>query len=279
MARYSLPISDGAYYAECVMASGTTSSNGWPAKVNLFVTCLVDQFAPNVGMSVVNILEARGIEVHFPPDQTCCGQPAFNSGFRNDAYPVAARFLDIFEATDGPIVCPSGSCVAMVRNFYKDLFREHPEDLARAQALSERIYEFTEFIVDVLGIDDLDVSVDLDATYHRCCHLLRELHVDTQPATLLSNVDGLDLKSLHRDDVCCGFGGAFSVKMSEISSAMLEEKLDNVVAAGASHLISGDTGCILHMQGGLRRRGADVQVVHIAEVLDANSDISRTATS
>ena len=251
------------------------STSEFPRRVNLFVTCLVDQFMPNVGMSVVNILEARGIEVHFPPDQTCCGQPAFNSGFRSDARPVAARFLDIFEATDGPIVCPSGSCAAMVRNFYPDLFRDYPEELARAAKIAQRVYEVTEFIVDVLGIDDLDVSKNIDATYHRCCHLLRELHVDEQPTTLLDNVDGLELKPMVRDEVCCGFGGAFSVKMSDISTAMLDEKLDNVLATGASTLIAGDTGCIMHMQGGLRRRGSDVQVVHIAELLDSQSGLGR----
>lgn len=245
-------------------------------RANLFVTCLVDQFAPNVGMSVVNILESRGIEVHFPPEQTCCGQPAFNSGFRNDARPVASRFLDIFEDTEGPIVCPSGSCVAMVRNFYKDLFRGHPDELARAKRLSERIYEFSEFMVDVLGIEDLGLSTDIDATYHRCCHLLRELHIDEQPTALLENVEGLTVKPMERDEVCCGFGGAFSVKMSDVSTAMLNEKLDNVLATGASTLIAGDTGCIMHMQGGLRRRGADVQVVHIAELLDAESDLNRS---
>lgn len=243
-----------------------------PRRVNLFVTCLVDQFMPNVGMSVVNILESRGIEVHFPSDQTCCGQPAFNSGFRNDARPVASRFLDVFEATEGPIVCPSGSCVAMVRNFYRDLFRDHPDELARAERLSKRIFEFTEFIVDVLGIEDLEISKDTDATYHRCCHLLRELHIDEQPSSLLNNVAGLDLKPMERDEVCCGFGGAFSVKMSDVSTAMLNEKLDNVQATGASTLIAGDTGCIMHMQGGLRRRGSDIQVVHVAEMLDAKSD-------
>ena len=249
-----------------------------PRHVNLFVTCLVDQFMPKVGMSVVNILESRGIEVHFPPDQTCCGQPAFNSGFRNEARPVATRFLDIFEATDGPIVCPSGSCVAMVRNFYEDLFRDFPDELARAERLSKRIYEFTEFVVDVLGIEDLEVRKEMDATYHRCCHLLRELHIDDQPKALLENVGGLELKPMERDEVCCGFGGAFSVKMSDVSTAMLNEKLDNVVATGASTLIAGDTGCIMHMQGGLRRRGEDVQVVHIAEFLDAGSESIRAGS-
>ncbi len=232
---------------------------------------------PNVGMSVINILEARGIEVHFPADQTCCGQPAFNSGFRNDARPVASRFLDIFEATEGPIVCPSGSCVAMVRNFYSDLFRGLPDELARAERLSKRIYEFSEFIVDVLGIEDLNIRKDVDATYHRCCHLLRELHVDEQPSSLLSNVVGLELKPMERSEVCCGFGGAFSVKMSDVSTAMLNEKLDNVQATDASTLIAGDTGCIMHMQGGLRRRGSDIQVVHIAEMLDPTSNLSKTS--
>ena len=252
---------------------GSDTSSNLPRRVNLFVTCLVDQFLPNVGMSVVNILESQGIDVHFPPDQTCCGQPAFNSGFRNEARPVASRFLDIFEATDGPIVCPSGSCVAMVRNFYEDLFRGNPGELARAERLSGRIFEFTEFIVDVLGIENLDVRKETDATYHRCCHLLRELHVDDQPKALLNNVDGLVLKPMERDEVCCGFGGAFSVKMSDVSTAMLNEKLDNVVATGASPLIAGDTGCIMHMQGGLRRRGSNVQVVHIAELLDDRNRI------
>ena len=231
---------------------------------------------PSVGISVVNILESHGIEVNFPPDQTCCGQPAFNSGFRNDARPVASRFLDIFEATEGPIICPSGSCVAMVRNFYPDLFRDHQDELARAKILAERIYEFSEFIVDILGIDDLGVQRDLDATYHRCCHLLRELHVDQQPAALLENIAGLDLKPMERNEVCCGFGGAFSVKMADVSTAMLNEKLDNVIETGASTLIAGDTGCIMHMQGGLRRRGSDVQVVHIAELLDTESDLKRS---
>ena len=251
---------------------GNNITSDMPRRINLFVTCLVDQFMPNIGVSVVNILESRGIEVYFPPDQTCCGQPAFNSGFRNEARPVASRFLDIFESNEDPIVCPSGSCVAMLRKFYKDLFRGYPEELERAQRLSERVYEFTEFIVDVLGIEDLEVRKEIRATYHRCCHLLRELHIDYQPQTLLKNVEGLELRTMVRDEVCCGFGGAFSVKMSDVSTAMLDEKMDNVLATGASMLIAGDTGCIMHIQGGLRRRGQDVQVVHIAELLDAGSE-------
>lgn len=241
------------------------------SRVNLFVTCLVDQFAPQVGESTVNILESLGLQVDFPADQTCCGQPAFNSGFRSDARAVASRFLDIFEQTDGPIVCPSGSCAAMVRNFYPVLFRDDKAELIRAEHVANRVYELTEFIVDVMNKTDLGIVRELEATYHRCCHLLRELHVDEQPVTLLDGVSGLDITPMERDEVCCGFGGAFSVKMSDISTAMLDEKLDNITATGAKTVIAGDTGCIMHMQGGLRRRGSDIQVVHIAEVLDSTN--------
>ena len=233
----------------------------------LFVTCLVDQFQPEVGESVVNVLERLGVEVVFPEGQTCCGQPAFNSGYRADARPVARRFLDVFEGED-LIVTPSGSCAAMVRNFYPELFHNEPRELERARRVGERVWEFSEFIVDVLGRTDLGAQMSGSATYHRCCHLMRELGVDRQPSALLSNVKGLELRPLERAEVCCGFGGTFSVKMPDISTAMLNEKLDNVVATGAKTLVAGDAGCIMHMAGGLRRRRSDVQVVHIAQLLD-----------
>lgn len=252
------------------------SSRGIPRRVNLFATCLVDQFAPQVGEAVVEVLERLGIEVAYIEGQTCCGQPAFNSGFRADARDVAWRFVELLEATDGPVVCPSGSCAAMVRNYYADLFRDDPERLARAAAVSERVREFTEVVAEVLEREPALLDGKLEnplseaqatATYHKCCHLLRELHVDRQPLELLSRVDGLDLVELERADVCCGFGGAFSVKMSDISTAMLEEKVAYVEKSGADVLVAGDTGCVMHMQGGMRRLGVDVQVVHIAEVL------------
>lgn len=238
-----------------------------PVSVSLFATCLVDQFAPEVGEAVVSVLESQGVRVDFPTDQTCCGQPAFNSGFRTDARDVATRFVELFEHTEGDIICPSGSCAAMVRNYYPVLFRDDAELRARAEAVARRVYEFTEYLVDVLGIEATESSFVATATYHQCCHLLRELHVDEQPKRLLSGVPGLQITELNRADVCCGFGGAFSVKMSDISTAMLEEKLDNIESTGARTVIAGDTGCIMHMQGGLRRKGSDVQVVHIAEVL------------
>ena len=228
---------------------------------------MVDQLAPGVGESTVEVLEYLGLRVDFLEEQTCCGQPAFNSGFRSDAFPVARRFVELFEQVDGPIVVPSGSCAAMVRNYYRDLFRDDPDLVERAARVGERLYEFTEFIDRFFGTGSIEGRVDDSATYHKCCHLLRELGIDSPPLELLENVDGLVMTPLERADVCCGFGGAFSVKMADISSAILDEKLDYIEATGANTVIAADTGCIYQMQGGLRRRGSQVQVVHIAEIL------------
>ncbi len=247
-----------------------------PKSVSLFVTCLVDQFQPGVAESAVRVLERLGVEVNVPEGQTCCGQPAFNSGFRADAAPVARRFLDVFEGDD-LIVTPSGSCAAMVRNFYPELFRDDPALLARSRQVGDRVWEFSEFIVDVLGRTDLGLKSESTATYHKCCHLLRELGVDRQPQALLGGTQGLTLKPLNRAEVCCGFGGTFSVKMADISTAMLNEKLDNVAATGARMLVASDAGCIMHMAGGLRRRGSPVQTVHLAEFLDRAAGQGRGA--
>jgi len=246
-----------------------------PQRVQLFVTCLVDQFRPEVGESVVNVLERLGVNVEFPEGQTCCGQPAFNSGFRNEARDVARHFLDVFDATEGPIIVPSGSCGAMVRNFYSEMFEDDPAERERARRVGERIYEFTEFLEDVLGEDEpylnLGAKLEDTATYHQCCHLERELGVDHQPQELLRQVEGLQMLPMSRPEVCCGFGGTFAVKFSDVSTAMLDEKLDNAAATGASTIVAGDTGCIMHMAGGLRRRGSGQQVRHIAEILDEAS--------
>lgn len=256
-----------------------------PDSAALFVTCLVDQFRPDVGDAVVTVLERLGVNIEVPGDQTCCGQPAFNSGFRKEARAVASRFLDIFDSPQepgqpvSPIVAPSGSCAAMVRNYYPVLFRDDPAELERAKRVADRLWEFSEFIVDGLGeqsigaqrtpseITSSENEPAAATTYHKCCHALRELGIDRQPQALIEAIDGIDLKPLERSEVCCGFGGAFSVKMPDISTAMLDEKLDNVERSGAARLIAGDTGCIMHMEGGLRRRGSGVQVLHIAELL------------
>ena len=238
-----------------------------PPRASLFVTCLVDQFRPQVAESVVSVLARLGVTVDVPRDQTCCGQPAFNSGYLNEAREVASRFLDQFDGDD-PIVCPSGSCAAMVRNYYPVLFRDDPVETERARLVADRLYEFSEFVVDGMGEKDLAGSSDESITYQKCCHSLRELGIDEQPQALLRAVVGLDIKPMERDEVCCGFGGAFSVKMPDISTAMLDEKLDNVERAGAKTLVAGDLGCIMHMEGGLRKRGTSIGVVHTAELLD-----------
>jgi L-lactate dehydrogenase complex protein LldE len=238
-----------------------------PKRAAIFVTCLVDQFRPQVGDAVVSVLERLDVKADVPANQTCCGQPAFNSGFRREAREVARRFLDVFDG-DGPIVTPSGSCGAMVRNFYPVLFRDEPAELERVERVADRLWEFSEFIVDGLGEESLPAAAAESATYHKCCHALRELGVDEQPAKLLNSVEGLELRPMERSEVCCGFGGAFSVKMPDISTAMLKEKLDNVEKTGANRLIAGDTGCVMHMEGGLRRRDSRVRVSHTAEILD-----------
>jgi L-lactate dehydrogenase complex protein LldE len=247
--------------------SENTNTTPRPDRVTLFATCMVDQLAPDVGESTVEVLEYLGVTVEFLDDQTCCGQPAFNSGFRSEAYPVAERFVDLFEKVNGPIVVPSGSCAAMVRNYYGDLFRGNAELADRAKRVGDRLFELTEFVSQFFGTDAISGSRVGTATYHKCCHLLREIGVDEQPIEMLTNIDGLEFSPLERADVCCGFGGAFSVKMPDISSAILDEKLDFIEANGSSTVVAADTGCVYQMQGGLRRRGSGVQVVHIAQLL------------
>ena len=252
-----------------------------PKRVSLFATCLVDQFYPEVAESVVNVLERLGVEVDVPKKQTCCGQPAYNSGYWPDARAVATRFLDVFDG-EGPIVVPSGSCGAMVRHHYAALFRDDPVQLERSRKLGNRLFEFSEFVVDVLGRSDAMGRNNGAITYHQCCHLLRDLGIDRQPRALLEGVDGPELRPLERADVCCGFGGTFAVKMADISSAMLDEKLDNVEATGAETLVAGDAGCIMHMAGGLRRRGSAIRVAHLAQFVDesmSNADAHSNAGS
>ena len=254
----------------------TLYNNLGTQSVTLFATCMIDQMAPAVGESTVEVLEHLGLQVNFVDRQTCCGQPAFNSGFRSESLPVAQRFLELFEKVDGPIIVPSGSCAAMVRNFYTDLFKHDEGLVERARSLSERVYEFTEFIDRFFGCNAIVGTCDDQVTYHKCCHLLREIGIDEQPLKMLSNIDGLRITPMNRADVCCGFGGAFSVKMPDISSAILDEKLDNIEATKANRVVAGDIGCIYQIQGGLRRRGSTTRVLHIAEILSESIRNSKT---
>ena len=237
-----------------------------PQRVTLFMQCIVDSCFPQVGEAMVAVLERQGLTLEYPADQTCCGQPAFNAGYRNEAARLARRFLDVFEDAEC-IVCPSGSCVHMVRHHYRELFAKEPRLLARAERVGAKTFEFTEFLVDVLGVTDVGASWHGDVTYHDSCHLLRGLGVKDQPRALLAGVRGLNLIEMTRSDECCGFGGTFSAKYPEISEALLETKLANIQATGAGAVVGCDMGCLMHMQGMIRRRELPISVHHIAEIL------------
>jgi L-lactate dehydrogenase complex protein LldE len=235
--------------------------------VQLFVTCLIDTLQPQIGEAVVTVLERVGVQVKFPLDQTCCGQPAFNAGIRSEARKMAKHTIQTFEVNPAPVLIPSGSCAAMIRHGYPELFTHDPEWLPRAQKLASRTYEFTEFLVNVLEITDVEASYSGKATYHSSCHLLRELGVDRQPRALLANVKNLELIELPHTDECCGFGGVFSVEHPEISAEMLKRKISNIESTGATLAIVCDTGCLMHIYGGLHKQSKPQRVVHIAEIL------------
>ena len=233
--------------------------------VALFVTCLVDQLAPATGQAACRLLDAAGCDVEFPRAQTCCGQPAFNSGFPADARRLARHFADVFEPYEA-VVAPSGSCTAMVRSYYPSLF-DGPER-ARFEAIAAKTYELTEFLVDVRSQPDVGAHVDRPVSYHASCHLLRELGVRDAPRQLL-DAAGADLVELADAERCCGFGGTFSVVHPEIGVPMADEKLDQAVTAGAGCLVACDTGCLAHLAGRARARGLDLDVLHVADVVAA----------
>lgn len=235
--------------------------------VQLFVTCLVDNFFPNVGFAVVEILERLGLTVEFPQAQTCCGQPAFNGGFWDDARAMARHTLDVLSGSSAPIVVPSGSCADMIIHHYPEILAGDPSYAAKAGEVAGRTYEFTQFLVDVLGVTDLQTRASGCLTYHASCHGLRGLGLRDQPRQLLNHVEGVEQKELPEAEACCGFGGLFAIKMGDISGAILQRKLDNIEASGADTVVGGDVSCLMHIAGGLRRRGSQVRVKHLAEVL------------
>jgi L-lactate dehydrogenase complex protein LldE len=237
--------------------------------VQLFVTCLVDTFFPQIGEAMVHVLNRAGVRVEFPSAQTCCGQPAFNAGLRADARPLAEHTIRVFERTSGAVIIPSGSCAAMVRHGYLELFKDDPAWLKRARALAERTYEFTEYLVDVRRATDLGARWQGKITYHASCHLLRALGVDRQPRLLLEVVREAEIVDLPEREDCCGFGGVFSVVHPELSGEFLKRKITNLEKTGAPTLVVADAGCLMNIQGGLVRQGKSQRVVHIAEVLDA----------
>ncbi|MCR9071026.1 MAG: (Fe-S)-binding protein [Alphaproteobacteria bacterium] len=255
-------------------ANPTSSSDARATKaprVGLFVTCLVDMFRPSVGFAALKLLEDAGCTVVVPAEQTCCGQPAFNSGDNKDARAVAAQVIEAFEGLDY-VVAPSGSCAGMIREHYPELFADDPAMAQRAQHVAKRTYELTSFLVDVLGVTSVDAAMSGTITYHDSCSGLRELEVKTQPRRLLAGVKELTLTELPGAEVCCGFGGTFCVKYPEISDKMVTNKAEEIVATGADTLLAGDLGCLLNMAGKLKRLGAETKVRHVAEVLAGMTD-------
>jgi L-lactate dehydrogenase complex protein LldE len=235
-------------------------------RVGLFVTCLVDLMRPAVGFAAVKLLEDAGCRVEVPEAQTCCGQPAYNSGDRRDARDIARNVIAAFEGFDY-VVAPSGSCAGMIHEHYPALFENEPENLARARSLAARTHELTAFLVDVMKVERIDAAYDGVATYHDSCSGLRELKVKAQPRRLLASVKGLSLRELPGAEICCGFGGTFCVKYADISERMAADKAADVTATGADTLLAGDLGCLMNMAGKLQRDGSPVKVRHVAEVL------------
>lgn len=245
-----------------------------PQKVALFVTCMVDMMYPQVGIATVELLEEQGLEVVFPEGQTCCGQPAFNSGYNDEAVKMATHFLDVFfplldRGEVEAIVVPSGSCGTMTSHFYTQLLQEAGERqyLTQAEKLSKVTFELTEFLVDVLGVQDLDCGYKGKVTYHACCHLLRELKIDQQPRQLLSR-SGVDFVEMEGSAECCGFGGLFAVKNEPISTAMGQAKLKFAEGSGADIVTMCDVSCMTHIQGLMQRQQSSQRAMHIAELLN-----------
>ncbi len=237
-----------------------------PNKVALFVTCLVDLFRPMVGFATIKLLEQAGCDVVVPPSQTCCGQPAYNSGDKKDTRKIARQVIEGFGAYDY-VVAPSGSCAAMIKKHYPALFDDDPAWQQRANELSEKTFELVSFLSDILAIDGVKAAFTGTATYHDSCSGLRELNIHEQPRKLLASVDGLAINEMQDADVCCGFGGTFCVKYADISNAIVEKKTKNIVATGAGTVLAGDLGCLMNMAGKLKRQGSDIEVRHIAEIL------------
>src|SRR5688572_2633536 len=240
-------------------------------RVGLFVTCLVDLFRPSVGFAALKLLEDAGCTVEVPDGQTCCGQPAYNSGDRRGAVAIARNVIAALERLDY-VVVPSGSCAGMIRKHYAGLFATEPEWRKRAEAVAAKTYELVSFLADVVGVTAVSARFDGSVTYHDSCSGLRELGIRAQPRQLLKTVVGLELRELPDADVCCGFGGTFCVKYPDISNAIVAEKTANIAATGAATLLAGDLGCLMNMAGKLKREGHATKSRHVAEVLAGMSD-------
>jgi L-lactate dehydrogenase complex protein LldE len=235
-------------------------------RVSIFVTCIVDQLFPAIGIAMTEVLERLGYEVEFLDQQTCCGQPAFNTGYRDEARTVARHFIDVFRDAE-MIVVPSGSCTCMIAHHYADLFPDDPAMLAAARAIAPRVCEFSRFLLEVAGVDDVGARLDAVVTWHDSCHALRELGIRDGPRRLLERVRGLTLREMEASEECCGFGGTFSVKFPEVSGAMARTKIEAILRTDAQAVISGDASCLMQIEGAIRRAGLGIRTMHLAEVL------------
>jgi len=240
-------------------------------KVSLFPTCLGDQFYPGVADSVARVLRRQGCDVRTPLAEACCGQPAWNSGYPNEARKVARRLIQAFAGADY-VVSPSGSCCGMIRHNFAQLFHDDPAFLSEAQAFADRVHEFSQFMVGVLGVTQLAASFPHRVTFHPSCHGARLLGVKTEPLTLLKAIPDLELVPLEHADDCCGFGGTFAVKLSAISVAIVDEKVGHVQDSGASYLVGTDLGCLMNIAGRMRVRRINAEPIHIAELIDRALD-------
>lgn len=242
----------------------TNHVNG--VRASIFITCLVDQFRPSIGEAMVSVLKAHGVSLNFPGEQTCCGQPAFNSGYRREARKLAEHFIDVFQGEEY-IVTPSGSCASMVKVHYPSLFPDDPSMQERCRQLASRVFEFSEFLVKVLGVKEVESSYSGRVTYHHSCHLLRELGIKDEPLQLLKSVRGLEYVEMEKADQCCGFGGTFSMRYPEISQAIMDDKMEQIKKAKVDVVVMNDAGCMLNISGRLNRLGERTKVLHLAEIL------------
>ncbi len=251
--------------------ASATAAGAEPVHVALLVTCLVDLFRPSVGFAAVKLLTRAGCRVSAPASQTCCGQPAYNSGNRKDARDIAKQVIAAFEGFDY-VVAPSGSCAGMLKRHYPALFADDPAMKARAEGLAARTWELVSFLSDVMKVERVAAAFTGAVTYHDACSGLRELGIKDAPLRLLRSIEGLELKELPGAEICCGFGGTFCVKYPEISGAMVADKVSDIEATGAATVLAGDLGCLLHIAGKLSRTGSPVRARHIAEVLAGMAD-------
>src|SRR5215207_3951343 len=247
-------------------------------KAQLFITCLGDQFYTSTLQNMTRILERLGVELVFPPEQTCCGQPLFNNGFEDKTRPVALNFLHAFGKSDAPIVGPSGSCVSMVRHHYPSLFKPGTAEHTLALDIASRIFEFTEYLVNILRITDVCAVYPHKVTYHASCHYLREMGLKTEAKSLLNSVKGLELIPLQEEETCCGFGGAFTVTFPEVSRSMMEYKVRDVLDSGADTVVTCEPGCLMNIAGGLQKVGSTIRAMHIIDLLAVTDSTSLRST-